>query len=144
MGQPVKLSDVLVADARATSDLSQRSIAGQIEFWARLGRAADLLLNGAEAMALNKRGSSVPLSDLIATIDSPAGRKRLAEHLAAQPFPHFEAAPGQPGWLIRIEADGTRTVGHFVGREFRAAPDAEAKPSRGRKKSVRRARSTKR
>ncbi len=37
MGQPVKLSDELVDDARAVVPFSQRSIAGQIEFWAGLG-----------------------------------------------------------------------------------------------------------
>ena len=38
MSQPVKLSDGLVLDARLTGEVFQRSIAGQIEFWARLGR----------------------------------------------------------------------------------------------------------
>jgi ParD-like antitoxin of type II bacterial toxin-antitoxin system len=32
MGQPVKLSDELIDDARAVVPFSQRSIAGQIEF----------------------------------------------------------------------------------------------------------------
>ncbi len=36
MGQPVKLSDELVCDARITAELSERSIAGQIEFWRKL------------------------------------------------------------------------------------------------------------
>ena len=40
---------------------------------------------------------------------------------AARPFPHFEPAPGKAGLLIRIDEDGKRTVGRFVGREFRAA-----------------------
>ena len=40
MSQPVKLSDSLVLDARLASEVVERSIAGQIEFWARVGRAA--------------------------------------------------------------------------------------------------------
>ncbi|MBX9692585.1 MAG: ParD-like family protein [Cyanobacteria bacterium] len=43
MSQPVKLSDELVLDARLVSELGERSIAGQIEFWARLGRAIELI-----------------------------------------------------------------------------------------------------
>jgi hypothetical protein len=39
MGQPVKLSDELVDDARAVAPFSQRSIARQIEFWAGLGKS---------------------------------------------------------------------------------------------------------
>jgi hypothetical protein len=36
MSQPVKLSDDLVLDARLVGELLERSIAGQIEFWAQL------------------------------------------------------------------------------------------------------------
>ena len=40
MSQPVKVSDALVLDARLMGEVTQRSIAGQIEFWALVGRAA--------------------------------------------------------------------------------------------------------
>jgi len=58
---------------------------------------------------------------LLDAVDSPEGRRRLADYLATRPFPHYEAAPGKPGRLVRIEADGSRTVGRFVGRRFRAS-----------------------
>lgn len=129
MAQPVKLSDALVLDARLTGEVAERSIAGQIEFWARLGRSVEQLLQGDQALALRRSGDIRPLSELIAGADSDAGRKRLAEHLANQPFPHYEPAPGGPGMLIRIEADGRRTVGRFVNRQFRPAAAAR-KPSK--------------
>ena len=44
MGQPVKVSDTLLLDARLMGEATHRSIAGQIEFWARLGRAVAALL----------------------------------------------------------------------------------------------------
>lgn len=119
MSQPVKLSDELVLDARITAELSERSIAGQIEFWAQLGRAIEPLLSGTKALALRRAGKVVPVSECLATVNTPAGRRRVAEYLATRPFPHFEAAPGKPGLLVRIEADGTRTVGRFVDQEFR-------------------------
>jgi hypothetical protein len=59
----------------------------------------------------------VPLSECLQSIDSPEGQERLREYLNRQPFPHYEAAT-QPGVLIRIDADGSRTAGRFVGREF--------------------------
>ncbi len=34
MSQPVKLSDDLVLDARLTGEAAERSIAGQVEYWA--------------------------------------------------------------------------------------------------------------
>ena len=122
MSQPVKLSDGLILDARLTSELSERSIAGQIEFWAKLGRAIEPLLSGVQVLALRRAGEVKPLSECIETVDSPEGRRRVAEHLDAQPFPHYEPAPGRPGRLVRIEAGGRRTVGRFVHRRFKADP----------------------
>lgn len=119
MSQPVKLSDALVLDARLTADLAERSIAGQIEFWARLGKAIEPLLSGAEAMALKKSGEQQPLSELLETVGLPDGRKRVAEYLKTQPFPHYEPSPDHPGYLVRTEEDGTKTVGRFVNREFK-------------------------
>ena len=121
MGQPVQLSDELVLDARVTSELAERSIAGQIEFWAQLGRAIEPLLQGAQSLALLRAGAAKPLSECLESVDSSEGRGRVAEYLESQPFPHYEPAPDRPGMLIRTEADGTRTVGRFVNRQFEAA-----------------------
>ena len=121
MGQPVKLSDELVLDARLTSTLTERSIAGQIEFWAQLGRALEPFLKGDTALALRRSGTAKPLSECLETVDSPEGRGRVIDRLGAGPFPHYEAAPGAAGMLVRIEEDGTRVVGRFINREFRTA-----------------------
>jgi hypothetical protein len=118
MSMPVKLSDALVLDARLAGEAMERSISGQVEFWARLGRAIDPLLNGAQAVALSRRGGARPLSAILADIETPAGRERLAQHLASLPFPHFAAHPELPDVLIRTDADGTRTIGRFVQRVF--------------------------
>lgn len=120
MSQPVKLSDELVLDARLTAELSERSIAGQIEFWAQLGRAIEPLLAGTKALALRQARKAMPVCECFATVNTSEGRRRVAEYLATRPFPNYEAAPGKTGLLVRIEADGTRTVGRFVDREFKA------------------------
>jgi hypothetical protein len=122
MSQPVKLSDELVLDARIIGEIAQRSIAGQIEFWAQLGRAIEPLLEGARALALRRAGAVRPLSECLASVDSDEGRQRVSCYLASRPFPHYEPAPSGRGLLVRIEKDGTRTVGRFVGREFLATP----------------------
>jgi hypothetical protein len=121
MSQPVKLSDELVLDARLTAEVAERSIAGQIEYWAQLGRAVEPLLEGCRALALRRAGAVRPLSACLAEVDSAEGRQRVASFLESRPFPHFEPVPGSPGVLVRIDEDGTRTSGRFVGREFRAA-----------------------
>ena len=62
-----------------------------------------------------------PLSQCLAAVDSEEGRERVKVHLNSRPFPHYEPAPDSAGLLIRIDADGTRTLGRFVGREFQVA-----------------------
>ena len=127
MSQPVKLSDALVLDARLAGEALERSIAGQVEFWARLGRAVEPLLQGTQALALSRNAGARPLSACLDSVDSPEGRRRVAEFLQTQPYPHYEPAPDSPGLLVRIEAGGKRTVGRFVNRQFKAV---KAKTSR--------------
>ena len=64
MGMPVRIDDSLYEDARAHARAERRTIAGQIEFWAIVGRTAldnpdlpiefvrDLLVARAEGQAL--------------------------------------------------------------------------------------------
>jgi hypothetical protein len=131
MSQPVKLSDSLVLDARITGEAVERSIAGQVEYWAKLGRAVEQLIRGPEALALCRNAASRPLSECLKSVDSPEGRQRVTDFLQGQPFPHYEPHPDQPGLLVRIEEDGHRTVGRFVNREFKTvkAKTAKRKPS---------------
>src|SRR5260221_13975256 len=109
MGQPVKISDALVLDARLMGEVAQRSIAGQIEFWARLGRAVETLLRGDQVLSLCNAGKARPLSACLNSIDSTEGHKRLASHLRSLPYPHYEPMHDAPGLLVRIEANGRRT-----------------------------------
>lgn len=118
MGQPVKLSENLVLDARLASQLSERSIAGQIEYWARIGRAIEPLLGLGNVIQLKQRGDARPLSECVRSVDTEAGRRRTADYVATRPFPHFEAAPGRTGVIVKIDEDGTRTEGRFVNRQF--------------------------
>jgi hypothetical protein len=118
MGQPVKLSDELVDDARAVVPFSQRSIAGQIEFWAGLGKSIEPLLRGDRSMLLRMSGCERPLSQAIAEVDTANGRKRVEAYLKKRPYPHYKPVPGQPELLRRIEADGSEVIGRFVGRDF--------------------------
>lgn len=105
-------------DARVAGEIVERSMAGQIEFWARIGRALEPLLRGDQVLALCRAGSVKPLSECIESVDSAAGRRRVFEHLKTRPYPHYEAAAESPGLLVRIEANGKRTVGRFVNRVF--------------------------
>lgn len=121
MSQPVKLSNELVIEARVAGEVLQRSIARQVEFWARLGQAVEPFLQGRQVQALSQNAPTSSLSACLDSVDSPEGRRRVADYLRSQPYPHYEPAPDGRGLLVRIEADGRRTVGRFVKREFRPA-----------------------
>ena len=119
----MKISDALLLDARLMGEATQRSIAGQIEFWARLGHALETLLRGDQMLALCKAGKAKPLSDCLESIDTTEGRTRLADHLKSLPYPHYNPAPG--GLLVRIDANGKRTLGRFVNRKFQTVRAAK-------------------
>jgi len=120
MGQPVKLSDELVDDARAIVPFSQRSIAGQIEFWAGLGKSIEPLLRGDRALSLQMAGAEKSLSRIVSEVDSAKGRRRVATYLKQRPYPHYKPVPGRTDLVCRIEADGSEVIGRFVGRDFEA------------------------
>jgi len=129
MSTPVKLSAALVLDARLAGDAFERSLTGQVEFWARLGRAIEPLLQGDQVLALCRKGTAQSLSSCLESVDSAAGRKRVSDYLQTLPFPHYEEANGEPGYLCRIDADGTRTIGRFVNRKFVARQPQKKKRS---------------
>jgi len=147
MSQPVKLSDALVLEARIVGEAQERSIAGQVEFWAKLGRSAEVLLDGRQVLALCRSAAAIPLAKAVSEIDSPAGRKRLMSYLESIPYPHYESHSTRPGILVRTEEDGTETVGRFVNRQFVAetgiapqrAVDPGSRTGRSRKSSRARA-----
>jgi hypothetical protein len=49
--------------------------------------------------------------------------QRVADYLKSRPFPHYEAAAGHPGLLMRIDEDGSHTLGRFVNRRFEPSAD---------------------
>lgn len=114
----MRISDELILEARLISKIENRSIAGQIEFWAHLGEALEPLLQGVQMLALRRAGLVKPLSDRLESVDCEEGRRRVVDYLSSLPFPHYEPAPNKPGLLVRIEADGKRTEGRFIDRRF--------------------------
>ena len=124
MGQPVKLSDALVLDARIAGEAQERSIAGQVEFWAKLGRSVEPLLDGRQVLSLCRSIGATPLSELVDLVGTPKGRAMFRTYLESEPFPHYEAHPTEDGLLVRTDEDGARTVGRFVNRSFVAENSA--------------------
>ena len=62
MGMPVKLSDELVESAREEAANTDRSITGQIEHWAKIGRSVETVLKHQEVQTLKRSPLSARLT----------------------------------------------------------------------------------
>jgi len=114
----VKLSDALVLDARIAAEVQERSIAGQVEFWAKLGQAVEPVLSSRKSSELLRMGKARPLSELLTSVESPEGRARTNAYVEGRPYPHYKQFPGRERVYVRTDADGKQTVGRFVSRVF--------------------------
>ncbi len=94
-----------------------RSIAGQVEFWANVGEAVEKVANRRQIERLQSR-AAMPLSEIVDTINKPAGRARLQAYLDSRPFPRFSAHPELARTFIREDADGGRVMGRFKSGKF--------------------------
>lgn len=129
MGMPVKLSDELVREARNEARIVNRSITGQIEHWAKLGKAVEVMLKMSDIRALKHglftadesstaSGIRSRVLDAIHQVVSTPDRNTVRRRIAAAGGPIYESDPDRPGRIVRIAPDGTRTPGCFKGRSF--------------------------
>lgn len=98
-----------------------KDLQAKAEFWARLGKSIEPLLRGDRAFGPQRSGAARSLTESIQSVDTDVGRERVRVYLESRPFPHFEPCQNEPGMLVRIDEDGTRTRGRFINREFVAA-----------------------
>jgi hypothetical protein len=124
MGQPIKISDELALAAREEAEVCDRSIASQLEHWARIGRAVEQVLGHDELVAL-KRNAGVPeLARAMREVTTAAGRRKVLEHLEKLGGPRYSVDPERPGHVVMVAPDGSRTRGRFVNRRFVAEAKA--------------------
>jgi hypothetical protein len=112
MGQPVKLSDGLLNEARAVGAAMGRSMAGQVEFWATIGRALERVANRTQLERL-QAGAALSVSEVVSTINGPAGRARLQAYLESKPYPRFTPHPELADTFYREDSEGSKTIGGF-------------------------------
>ena len=139
MPQPVKLSDALIDAARTESARADRSLAGQIEHWAQLGRMIEPGLTSANIQALKHGEADVAevlppteegqalLEALIAAVANDSRRSKVTRGFAGRV--RYGTDPDLPGFVIRLGPDGTRSVGRLVEGRFKAVGTATATSS---------------
>jgi hypothetical protein len=125
MGMPVKLSDELVESAREEAANTDRSITGQIEHWAKIGRSVETVLRYQEVQTLKRSPLNAALTTAtrraiqaaLARVVTESDRRSLARSLKAGRTV-YQSDPAGSGLTERIQSDGTRTLGRFTDRRF--------------------------
>ncbi|MBP9223939.1 MAG: hypothetical protein KBF76_08725 [Verrucomicrobiales bacterium] len=124
----IKIGSELVENAREAAETSDRSLTGQVEHWAKLGRSVERFLSTPMISALKKSGgdpdkitNEAERDELLRAISALRETPPFAEtrsYLRSLNTPLYEADPENAGRLFRVEPDGTRTRGQLVGRVF--------------------------
>src|SRR5439155_22366161 len=84
-------------------------------------RSSDAMHGKVSDTSTARRAKAVrPLSACFELVDSPAGRRRLADYLKSQPFPHYKPIRNFTRLMLRIDANGKGTVVRFINGKFRA------------------------
>ena len=127
MPLPVKVSDRLLALAREEAQSTHRSATAQIEHWATLGRAVEAMMAYRDVLALKRLGAALPIPahvaredvhDLLIALMHDGDRENVKARIHASGIPVYTTDPAQPGKIVEVRADGTRTSGHLEGRQF--------------------------
>jgi len=115
---PLRISDELVNAARNTAALLDRSITGQLEFWAKLGRVIEATCSNATVISLQKAERVADIAKLVSQADTPEGRQLAKEEISRHGTPLYGTDPAHPGLIVEKRPDGSRRLGRFINRQF--------------------------
>lgn len=126
----IKLSDqVVIRGVRNEAQVSDRSMAGQVEHWVKIGQAVEAILGNAEVKVLKENlpfflkqvsAQSVEskiVSALTQIMLSP-DREAVKAKILAPGVPVYESDLSHPGKVIRRMPDGTRASGRVKDGVF--------------------------
>jgi hypothetical protein len=126
---PVRLQDALMRSAALTGARQHRSAAQQIEYWASLGREVAALLDPDRLLAVQAglarlhvepvTAPSVIPQQVFAALEADRSSGVLANSVSSAPV-RYQACSSRPGYLERLDKDGSRSVGRFANGEFLA------------------------
>lgn len=118
---PVELSDELVDEARGVAAWHHRSLSGQIEYWAAMGRAVEAHLpEDAVARLLERMGGAIKISPvaegtqrqkamkvLAAFLEQPKDDTSWLAEMSARGIPLYGSEACTPGLIQRRNSDGS-------------------------------------
>ena len=139
MPAPVKISDRLLARAKDEAKSTHRSVTAQIEHWATLGRAVEVMTAHRDVLMLKRAGEGLSMPSWVRREDVEArltslmhetDREAIKARIRAPGGVLYEEDPADPEGVIQIAPDGRRTRGRFEGRTFVPRREHERPPVR--------------
>lgn len=127
MPSPVKVSDKLLALAKEEAQGTHRSATAQIEHWAMLGRAVEVMVAYRDVLALKRAGQTLPIptfvrreevKERLAQLLEDVDREQVKARIKAAGTPLYTTDPEYPGMIVEVQADGSRRPGYLEGRRF--------------------------
>jgi hypothetical protein len=128
----LRIDEALVIEAQRHAKIEHRSVNGQVEYWAKIGKAIASKISAADAFAVTQGIKEVRLADTIrnVAIDPEAVLRELESDrekgfsdkpATSAPF-YFEASVGMPGFLDKVDSlTGERETGIFRNGKFEVA-----------------------
>ncbi|MBC7378574.1 MAG: hypothetical protein H7346_14215 [Burkholderiaceae bacterium] len=109
----VSLSQAFAADLRAHADSADRSMASQLEHWAKIARAVESVV---PAGALSELKGGKDAGEIMSRLGAYLLQQKpesLRTKLAAATSPRYGVDEDDPDVAVRVDADGTVTRGRF-------------------------------
>jgi hypothetical protein len=126
----LRIDENLVLQAQRQAKVEHRSINGQVEYWATLGKAIASKISTAEAFAVTQGLKEIRLQPAgNISVDPEVVRNELemdrakgfsGKPVTSAPF-YFEASVSRPGFLDKVDTvTGERQTGRFQNGTFEA------------------------
>ncbi len=135
----VKLSDrEVIRVVKHEAKISDRSMAGQVEHWVKIGRAVEAILGSAEVKTIKEnlrhfvrqataKGVESKIVAAVTRVMMTRDREAVKARIVASGVPVYQADPSRPGRVVRIMPDGSRDSGRIRDGVFVPAPARRGK-----------------
>jgi hypothetical protein len=127
MSIPIRVSDELIEIATQHTKLSYRSITKQIEFWAQIGKEAEMNMTPADIVALvngeveikiiRKKSEPVNFDTVFNEIETDRKSGKIKSKVLKDKI-WYEENFKNPDTFIRFTNEGAQTIGKFVDGKF--------------------------
>lgn len=126
----LRIDENLVIQAQREAKVQHRSINGQIEYWAKLGRAIASKISAADAFSVTQglkeirletpQSISIDSNTVLNELEADRAKGFSGKPVTTAPF-YFEASIGKPGYLDKVNTvTGERQTGKFQNGKFEA------------------------